>query len=114
MRFKDIRLLNVDLGLGNGVSDGNFEVPATDELIDVVNNIRRRAGNVDIVTSEHNNDVYYNFYLYFNPVEKEINLFAICNHGKSDDYKQYDIQLFPDEERELLYKVIEALVNEFD
>lgn len=114
MRFKNISLLNIDLELGNGAPDGNFEVPATDELIDVVNAMRRRAGNIDIVTSEHKNDVYYNFYLYFNPIEKEINLFAICNHGKLDDYKQYDIQLFPDEERELLYKIIEALVGEFD
>jgi len=40
MRFKDIILTEIDLNLGEDTS-GNFVVLPTDELIDVVNGLRK-------------------------------------------------------------------------
>ena len=47
MRFKDIKLESLDTDLGNGENEGNYIVPATDELIEITNKIRKRQGNTD-------------------------------------------------------------------
>ena len=39
MRFKNIKLENLDTDMGNGELEGNFIVPATDELIEITNKI---------------------------------------------------------------------------
>lgn len=109
MRFANIQLESLDLDFENA---GNFYVPATDELVDLTNSIRKRQGNTDLVGVEYDNDVYYNFYLMFDIAKQEIHLQANCNYGEKDDWVWYEIQLFPEEERMLMFKVIGALVQE--
>lgn len=112
MRFKNIELESLDTNLGNGEYDGNYVVPATDELIDITNKIRERQGNTDLVGVEYENDVYYTHYLYFNADKKEITLQAEVAHGEKDDYVWYTIELLPEEKEMLMWKVIrELLVN---
>ena len=114
MRFEDIKLESLDIGLGNGEWDGNYCVPATDELIDITNIIRSRQGNTDLVGVDYNNDVYYNYYLYFNGDTKEIKLQAVCNYGEKDDDVWYDIDLFSEEKEMLMWKVIKGLLVDMD
>lgn len=109
MRFVDIQLEDLDLDYEN---TGTFYIPATDELVELTNNIRKCQGNVDLVGVEYDNDVYYNFYLMFDVPKQEIKLQANCNNSEEDDWAWYDIQLFPEEEKMLMFKVIEALIQE--
>lgn len=114
MRFENIKLESLDTNLGNGTVDGNYYVPSTDELIDITNAIRKRQGNNDLVGCDFDNDVYYNYYLYFNGDTKELKLQAVCNYGEKDDYVWYDIDLFPEEKEMLMWKVIRELLIELD
>ena len=109
MRFTNIQLEDLDLDYEN---TGTFYIPATDELVELTNNIRERQGNTDLVGVKYDNDVYYNFYLMFDVPKQEIKLQASSNLSEKDDWVMYDIQLFPEEERMLMFKVIEALVKE--
>ena len=108
MRFKNITLEELIL---DGRNKGNFIVPATDELIELINECRRNKGITDLVGNEYENDVYYNFYLIFDTDKREVKLQAVCNHGEKDDYMEYGIELFPEEERMLLFKIIKELTK---
>lgn len=108
MRFENIVLEELAIDDDNA---GNFIVPATDELIKLINRSRRRSGFTDLVGSEYENDVYYNFYLIFDTDKREVKLQAVCNHGEKDDYMEYGIELFPEEERMLLFKIIKELTK---
>lgn len=110
MRFKDIKLENLDTDLGNGANEGNYVIPATNELIEITNEIRKRQGNTDLVGVDYENDVYYTYYLYFNTDKKEITLQASVAHGEKDDYVWYTIELLPEEKEMLMWKIIEDLL----
>ena len=110
MRFANIELESLDTNLGNGEYDGNYVVPATDELIDITNIIRERQGNTDLVGTNYANDVYYTFYLYFNADKKETSLQAEVAHGEKDDFMTYEISLSPEEKEMLMWKVIRELL----
>lgn len=114
MRFTDIKLSELDLGDGFIGSISNFICEATDELISVANKMRERLGYTDLVEVNSENDVYYNFYLCFNTDLNEIKLQFYCHHGEKDDYAEYDIPLFPEEEKMLMFKIIEALIKELE
>ena len=109
MRFTNIKLEDLELDCDN---TGNFYVPATDELVEIVDKIRAREGYTDLVFGLEDNDVYYNFYLTFDAPNQEIGIQAICHHGEEDDYAPYCIPLFLEEEKMLMFKVIGALVQE--
>lgn len=115
MRFEDIVLENLDLDTGTRKADGVFCIPATNELVELINKIRERQGNTDLVSINHNNNVYYEFYLYFDAEETyQIKLQAVCNYGKKDDRVWYEIDLLPEEKTMLMFKVIKELVNELN
>lgn len=114
MRFTNIELENLDTDLGNAEYEGNYCVPATDELIDITNKIRERQGNTDLVGIDYDNDVYYNYYLHFNTDRKEITLQAEVAHGEKDDYVWYTIELWHEEKEMLLWKVIRELLIELE
>lgn len=114
MRFIDIELESLDTNLGNGEYDGNYCIPATDELIEITNKIRERQGNTDLVGVEYDNDVYYTYYLYFNADKKEITLQTEVAHGEKDDYVWYKIELLPEEKEMLMWKVIRELLAELE
>lgn len=110
MRFENIKLESLDIDLGNGANEGNYVIPATDELIEITNKIRKRQGNTDLVGVDYENDVYYTHYLYFNTDKKEISLQASVSYGEKDDYVWYTIELLPEEKEMLMWKVIEDLL----
>lgn len=114
MRFENIELESLDTNLGNGEYDGNYVIPATDELVEITNKLRERQGNTDLVGVDYDNDVYYTFYLCFNADKKEISLQAEVAHGEKDDYVWYVIDLFPEEKEMLLWKVIRGLLIEIE
>lgn len=114
MRFVDIKLESFDY-LGD--YDYQFNIPSTDELVETLNNIRKRNGNTDLITVESitddpENEVTYDFFLNFNTEKQEIKIWAICYNTEKDDDFWYCIPLFPNEETMLLFKVIEQLVKE--
>ena len=109
MRFEDIELQELDINEEDG---GNFEVIATDELIDLLNEMRARDGNTDLVGVKYDNEVWYNFYLVFRTNKKEIILFGTANNSEEDDWCTYYIDLTPEEEKMLMFKVIDELVKE--
>lgn len=112
MRFKNIELESLDTDMGNGELEGNFVVPATNELIEITNKIRERQGHTDLVGVEYENDVYYTHYLAFNADKKEITLQASVANGAKDDYAWYNIELLPEEKEMLMWKVIKELLND--
>lgn len=120
MRFKDIVIHNSDLDYpsdGNSFYgySGNFTVDATEELITTANQIRKRAGFTDFPSED--NDIYYNFYLAFSCEKEEIVLNFSVAYSEHDDYRDYEIDLFPEEKTMLLFKIIDYLamyhINEF-
>lgn len=114
MRFENIELESLDTDLGNGEYEGNYCVPATEELIEITNKIRERQGNTDLVGIDYENDVYYTYYLYFNTSKKEISLQASVAYGEKDDYIWYTIWLLPEEKEMLMWKVIRELLVELE
>lgn len=112
MRFEDVTLESLDTNLGSGERDGNYVIPATDELIEVTNKIRERQGHTDLVGIDYENDVYYTFYLCFDGSTEEITLHASVSHGEKDDFVWYSIDLFPEEKEMLMWKVIDKLLAE--
>ena len=113
MRFENIELESLDTNLGNGEYDGNYVIPATDELIEITNKIREKQGNTELVGTDEN-DVFYTYYLCFNADKKDITLQAEVSHGKKDDFVWYTIALFPEEKEMLMWKVIRGLLVEIE
>ena len=81
----------------------------TDELISITNDIRRDLGYTDLVEVEKDNDVYYNFYLMYNFKKQEISIQAVCNYGEKDDEVWYKLPMTAEEERGVLFFLIEHL-----
>lgn len=112
MRFEDIKLDSLEMDCGK--YDGNYCVPATNELIEITNRIRAGRGNTDLVGVNYDNDVYYTYYLLFNVDEKEITLQVEVAHGEKDDFVWYTIDLSQEEREMLIWKVIEELLSEIE
>ena len=108
MRFEDIELEEVEL---NGDGSGDFNIPATEDLIEAMNKIRSRNGNTDLVGVDYDNDVYYNFYLVFQPDERDITIYATSNNGEKDDFVGYSNTLTDQEREMLMWKVIKELAK---
>lgn len=106
IRFQDIRLTGLEM---SDETSGSYLVPATDELIDIVNKIRKEKGYTDLVEVTNDNDVYYCFYLCFNGTEKEFSLNAEVAHGEHDDFTWYEIELSQKEKKMLTWKLISQL-----
>ncbi len=109
MRFENIELEELIL---DADWNGTYYVPATEELVEIMNDIRSGLGYTDLVSAEYDNEVYYDFYLEFNTKDKWITLQGECAHGEKDDYVWYDILLTDEETTMLLYKIIETLAKE--
>lgn len=114
MRFTNIELESLDANFGSGEYDGSYCIPATEELIEITNKIRKRCGHTDLVGVGYDNDVYYTHYLIFNADKKEITLQATVAHGEKDDFVWYTIDLLPEEKEMLLWKVVRGLLVELE
>lgn len=60
MRFSDIKPTEF---MVNDDGSGDFILETTGELMDLANDIRKKAGMTDLVTADVDNEVWYNFYL---------------------------------------------------
>lgn len=112
MRFTDLSLESLDSIHGTHW-EGNYLIPATEELIEVTNKIRGRMGHTDLVATAADNDVYYTYYLCFCPEEKRIQLLAAISHGEKDDFANYEIDLTAEEKEMLLWKIVTQLSAEY-
>lgn len=115
MRYENLYIDFVDrdfLDFTNDEYEGNIVLCATDELIRLTNNIRKEQGNEDLVGVDYDNNVYYNFYLMFNTKEKEVSIQAVCNYGEKDDEVWYKLPMTTEEERNVMFVLIECLAKE--
>lgn len=110
MRFQDVELIDINLN-GDTV---DFQLTDTDELIETLNNIRKRNGYEDLVSVDLDNDTYYNFYLVCNLDNNKIELLGVPNNSVDDDWTNYGIGLFPEEEKMFMWKVIKMLKDEIE
>lgn len=115
MRYENLYIDFVDrdfLDFTNEEHEGNVILCGTNELIDITNNIRKEQGNEDLVGVDYDNDVYYNFYLMFNTNTKEVSIQAVCNYGEKDDEVWYKLPMTIEEERNVMFTLIECLARE--
>lgn len=91
-RYKNIRISSEDSNclMMDTEDAGNFEVAASDTLIDMADQIRKDKGYTDLV-SDLDNDVWYNFYLEF--TDEDIRLTFTCNNGEKDDWATYQFPM---------------------
>lgn len=115
MRYKNIKIDDFDVDCLDFIDkelEGNVILCGTDELIEITNNIRKQRGYTDLVEVDCDNDVYYNFYLVFNTSKKEISIQAVCNYGEKDDEVWYKLPMSREEERTVMFVLIEYLARE--
>lgn len=93
----------------NNEEEGNIDLIATEELIEITNTIREEKGYADLVSTKLDNDVYYNFYLCFNAQQKTVEIQATCNHGAEDDYASYELPMTQEEKVNIMYQLIGIL-----
>lgn len=98
------------------IDDGilSLHIVATDELVDIVNNIREKNGNTDLVEIEYDNEVYYNFYLISYLKDRKISIISVCNNGEKDDCTCYEIPIGEDEKEIILFQLIKELSKSID
>ena len=115
MRYENLKVDFVDrdyIDFTSEEHEGNIILCGTDELIEITNNIRKEQGNEDLVGVNYDNDVYYNFYLMFNTNKKEVSIQAVCNYGEKDDEVWYKLPMTDEEEKNVMYVLIECLTRE--
>lgn len=114
MRYSDIELSNFEFDSSD--KNGCFDVTALtfenmSKLISMADAIRKKAGYTDLA-SQMNNEVYYNFYLYFDAEKMAIRLYFVTNCSEKDDYADYDLPITNKEKEMLLYKIIKTQLKE--
>ena len=115
MRYKNITTDFIDTDFLCFTSDeheGNIVLVATDELIDITNEIRKKHGYTDLVGIEYENEVYYNFYLMFDTEKKTISIQAVCNYGEKDDEVYYELPMTEEEKINVIWKLVNMLATE--
>lgn len=108
MRYTDIELNEFMLDEDNS---GSFIIPDTDELVEMLDNIRKEKGYTDMVNNLEN-EVWYNFYLFFDISKKELSLAGTCNNSEHDDWEEYQLPISKDEKTMLLWKILEQFVKQ--
>lgn len=115
MRYQNLEINDVDHDFLQFMSDeqeGNILLSATEELIDLANSVRKEAGNTDLVGSEFDDDVYYDFYLMFNTKNQDLSIQVMCNHGEKDDYVYYALPMTAEEKMAVIWQLIQILAKE--
>lgn len=115
MRYEKLQVDFIDrdfLQFTNKEHEGDIVLCATDELIDIANQIRAEQGNTDLVGIDYDNEVYYNFYLIFDTSKKNISIHAVCNYGKKDDEVWYELPMTKEEKVNVMFQLIEILAKE--
>lgn len=90
----------------------NFIVDGTDELIELMDLVRKRAGMTDLFSKE--NDISYNFYFQCDLDNNSFELVGVCNYGEKDDWREYILQTTIEDKQKLMLEMIKALVKELN
>ena len=80
--------------IANTLGIVDFEVEATDELIEIVNNIRKEKGYTD-------NGTYYGFCMFYYPADKILNFTAYCE----PECDTYDMPMTNEETLNILFRL---------
>lgn len=88
---------------------GSISLCATEELIEIVNEIRSGLGYTDLIGAD--NEVYYDFYLCFDISAQSVSILAICNYGEADDKKNYELPMTEEEKHSVVWQLIRFLTN---
>lgn len=115
MRYENIEADYADndfLMFKDGDFQGDVSLIETDELMDLTNAIRKECGYMDLVDSNCDNEVYYDFYLVFNLKKKIISIHAVCNYGEKDDKTDYELPMTEEEKENVLWKFVNILTQE--
>ncbi len=99
-----------DIQYGSSSKDFDLEIGATDELIDLMDHTRERAGMKDLFSFD--NPIYYNFYLRCDLDENRFDVIGVCNHGKKDDWKEYYLDIHTMEMHKIMLKLIKYFAHE--
>lgn len=114
MRYTNIEIDTIDrdyIYYAPKEFEGCVVVSGNDELIDIVNQIRKERGYTDLVTDDEDNDIYYDFYLVFNTLTKEIKIEAVANYTEKDDETTYVLPMTAEEERHVMFVLLEELAK---
>lgn len=115
MKYQKLEIESLDydfLQFMNDEQEGNILLSATEELINLANNIREEAGNTDLVGSESDNNVYYDFYLMFNTKNQDLSIQVMVNHGEKDDYTYYSLPMSEEEKISVMWQLVQILSRE--
>ena len=111
MRYDNLKFQDIDIDFVNSIDKVDLQIEATDELIEITNNIRKKKGYNDLVAVGCDNDVYYNFYLVCCPEKKQVEILAICNNGELDDFEDYLLPITNEEKANILFQLIKELIR---
>ena len=90
-------------------TDINFVLEDYDgELVEAMNKLRKSLGYTDLV-GRYENDVYYNFYVDYNPQTDEIKICGVSNNSEYDDWESYELSISKDAKKEIENLVKNAL-----
>ena len=84
---------------------GEIHLYPTTELINITNNIRKLLGEKDLVGNSYNNNVYYEFYLYFNTKHRDMIITAMCVNGENDNQRHYNLPITREESKNILIEL---------
>ena len=112
MRYTNLKFQDIDRDFIDSIYTVDLQIEATDELIEITNNIRKKKGYGDLVEVGRDNEVYYNFYLVCHPETKKVEILAICNHGELDDYATYELPMTYEEKENIIFQLVKELIKE--
>lgn len=111
MRYENLKFQDIDIDFVNSIDKVDWQIEATNELIEITNQIREKKGYKDLVKIDCDNEVYYNFYLVCSFSIHSMEILAICNHGESDDFATYSLPMTYEEKENILFQLVKELIR---
>ena len=111
MRYENLKFIDIDIDFIDSMNKVDWQIEATNELIEITNNIRKKKGYNDLVEVGCDNEVYYNFYLACSFGIHSMEILAICNHGKLDDYVVYELPITSAEKEDIFWQLMKELIK---
>ena len=114
MRYKNLQIKITDkdfFEFHEYECKGQIHLYPTTELINITNNIRKLLGKKDLVGNNYNNDVYYEFYIYFNTKHRDMIITAICINGENDNQCHYKLPITRKESKNILVELTNSFTE---
>ena len=107
MRYENLKFEDIEFN----IDSVDLQIEATDELIEITNNIRKEKGYKDLVEVDCDNEVYYNFYLVCYPEKNQVKILSVCNYGELDDHKIYALPMTSKEKENLTFQLVKEIIE---